>query len=144
MAEVFLFYYFSMFLSDVKILDRSIFDFIDFLTNSIGMPIGTLLISSLQAIIIQKIFLVWSLPHLVIFFWNILIQSPIGILFFSPKGSYLCLNKRPLKNEVVSKLKETTSFYRKAKASLLPDSALCFSQQMSFARKRSANVTAAA
>ncbi|MGE7673337.1 sodium-dependent transporter [Lysinibacillus sp. NPDC094403] len=32
-------------LSDVKILDRSIFDFVDFLTNSIGMPIGAFLIS---------------------------------------------------------------------------------------------------
>ena len=32
-------------LSDVKILDRSIFDFVDFMTNNIGMPIGALLIS---------------------------------------------------------------------------------------------------
>lgn len=32
-------------LSDIKILDRSIFDFVDFMTNSIGMPIGAFLIS---------------------------------------------------------------------------------------------------
>lgn len=32
-------------LSDVRILDRSIFDFADFITNSIGMPIGALLFS---------------------------------------------------------------------------------------------------
>ncbi len=32
-------------LSDVQILNRSIFDFVDFITNSVGMPIGALLIS---------------------------------------------------------------------------------------------------
>ncbi|WEA38469.1 hypothetical protein [Lysinibacillus fusiformis] len=29
----------------MKMLDRSIFDFVDFMTNNIGMPIGALLIS---------------------------------------------------------------------------------------------------
>ncbi|KOP78033.1 transporter [Lysinibacillus sp. FJAT-14745] len=77
-------------LSDVKILDRSIFDFVDFLTNSIGMPIGALLISIFAGYYYTKDISRKELATSSLMFniWYILIRyvSPIAILIIFIQG----------------------------------------------------------
>lgn len=77
-------------LSDVKILDRSIFDFVDFLTNSIGMPIGALLISIFVGYYYTKDISRKELASSSLMFniWYILIRyvSPIAILIIFIQG----------------------------------------------------------
>lgn len=77
-------------LSDVKILDRSIFDFVDFLTNSIGMPIGALLISIFAGYYYTKDIsrkeLASSNLMFNIWYYSIRYVSPIAILIIFIQG----------------------------------------------------------
>lgn len=77
-------------LSDVKILDRSIFDFVDFLTNSIGMPIGAFLISIFAGYYYTKDISRKELATSSLMFniWYISIRyvSPIAILIIFIQG----------------------------------------------------------
>ncbi|MCS1382790.1 sodium-dependent transporter [Lysinibacillus mangiferihumi] len=77
-------------LSDVKILDRSIFDFVDFITNSVGMPIGALLISIFAGYYYTKDISRKELASSSLLFntWYILIRyvSPIAILLIFIQG----------------------------------------------------------
>ncbi|MFT9818764.1 sodium-dependent transporter [Lysinibacillus sp. NPDC056185] len=77
-------------LSDVKILDRSIFDFVDFLTNNIGMPIGALLISIFAGYYYTKDISRKELASSSLMFniWYILIRyvSPIAIVIIFIQG----------------------------------------------------------
>jgi len=77
-------------LSDVKILDRSIFDFVDFLTNSIGMPIGALLISIFAGYYYTKDIsrkeLASSNLMFNIWYYSIRYVSPIAILIIFVQG----------------------------------------------------------
>lgn len=77
-------------LSDVKILDRSIFDFVDFLTNSIGMPIGAFLISIFAGYYYTKDIsrkeLASSNLMFNIWYYSIRYVSPIAILIIFIQG----------------------------------------------------------
>ncbi|GLC90513.1 sodium-dependent transporter [Lysinibacillus piscis] len=77
-------------LSDIHILDRSIFDFVDFLTNSIAMPIGALLISIFAGYYYTKDISRQELAtsNLMFIIWYIAIRyiSPIAILIIFIQG----------------------------------------------------------
>ncbi|MFJ8513670.1 hypothetical protein [Lysinibacillus xylanilyticus] len=90
LSSVFQVHYHSASYSEVKILDRSSFDFVDFLTNSIGMPIGALLISIFAGYYYTKDFSRKELDSSSLMFniWYILIRnvSPIAILIILIQG----------------------------------------------------------
>ncbi|QPQ34565.1 MULTISPECIES: sodium-dependent transporter [unclassified Lysinibacillus] len=77
-------------LSDVQLLDRSIFDFVDFLTNSVGMPIGALLISIFAGYYYTKDISRKELASSSLMFniWYLLIRyvSPIAIFLIFIQG----------------------------------------------------------
>ncbi|WP_337988979.1 hypothetical protein [Lysinibacillus sp. JNUCC 51] len=89
LSSVFQVHYHSASYSEVKILDRSIFDFVDLLTNSIGMP-GALLISIFAGYYYTKDFSRKELDSSSLMFniWYILIRnvSPIAILIILIQG----------------------------------------------------------
>lgn len=77
-------------LSDVKILDRSIFDFADYLTNSIGMPIGALLFSLFAGYQLKRAEQIDELPvkPWVFTIWRIAVRyvAPIAIIVVLYQG----------------------------------------------------------
>lgn len=79
-------------LSDIKILDRSIFDFVDFITNSIMMPVGGLVISIFAGYYYSKKIAQKELETSPIIFtiWRLSIRyvAPIGILFILIRGIF--------------------------------------------------------
>ena len=79
-------------LSDVSILNRSIFDFVDFLTNNIMMPVGAFFISlfagyyydkKIQHTELQSYSAIYTI-------WRVSVRyiSPIAILFILIRGIF--------------------------------------------------------
>lgn len=77
-------------LSDIKILDRSIFDFADFITNSIGMPIGALLFSLFAGYQLKRAEQMDELPvkPWIFTIWRISVRyiAPIAIILVLIQG----------------------------------------------------------
>ncbi|GEK34673.1 sodium-dependent transporter [Kurthia sibirica] len=77
-------------LANIKIADRSIFDFADFLTNSIGMPIGALLVSLFAGYQLKRIEQLDELPvkPWIFTIWRISVRyiAPIAIIIVLIQG----------------------------------------------------------
>lgn len=77
-------------LADVQILGRSIFDFADFFTNSIGMPIGALLMALFAGYQLKRAEQLEELPvkPWVFTIWRILVRyvAPIAIIIVLYQG----------------------------------------------------------
>ncbi|MEG0380850.1 MAG: sodium-dependent transporter, partial [Kurthia sp.] len=77
-------------LSDVKIFGRSIFDFADFVTSSIGMPIGALLVAIFAGYQLKRAEQMEELPVKPWIFniWRILVRyvAPIAIIIVFIQG----------------------------------------------------------
>ncbi|MBK3496197.1 sodium-dependent transporter [Viridibacillus sp. YIM B01967] len=79
-------------LSDIQIFNRSIFDFADFLTNSIGMPIGALLVAIFAGYKISRADAASELDTKSWIFttWHILVRfvAPIAIIIVFIQGIF--------------------------------------------------------
>lgn len=77
-------------LSDVKIFGRSIFDFADFVTSSIGMPIGALLVAIFAGYQLKRAEQMEELPvkPWIFTIWRILVRyvAPIAIIIVFIQG----------------------------------------------------------